>query len=300
MPTSRQSEGSLSRIERAYSGLGETRRRVAEYVLQHPTESVGLSIVELARLSGVSESTVLRFARELGYGGYREFALALASSRRDDPDRTLQVDVTETDEPTTILQKVFAAEARALTGAWKTIEAEELHRAVEALAGARRVHCFAVGGSGLLATEAVYRFVRLGIDCYAIYDPIQIAIHAGRMAVEDVAIGFSQTGRTRDTVEGLKAARAAGATTICITSQPHSPIIGASDIKLVLLELHTAYRTAYLDSKIAELTLIDALSASLARRMAPRSAAEVDRLNASIERMFLTGSESRARHESTG
>jgi hypothetical protein len=58
-----------------------------------------------------------------------------------------------------------------------------------------------------------------------------------------------------------------------------------------LLELQTAYRGAYLDSKIAELTLIDALSTCLARRLAPRGADVVDRLEASIQRMF---------HESTG
>ena len=287
----------LSRVERAYAGLGEKARRVAGHILQHPSESVGMSITELARLSDVSETTVLRFARRLGYRGYREFTLALASSLRTNDDHTLEVDISDADELTTVVRKVFAAEAQALANAWKTVEVQELRRAVDALAQARRVHCFAVGGSGLLAMEAIYRFVRLGIDCYAICDPIQIAIHAGRMAPQDVAIGFSQTGRTRDTVEGLKAARAAGATTICITSQPHSPIIAASDIKLVLLELQAAYRAAYLDSKIAELTLIDALSTCLARQIAPRSAAEVDRLNASVERMFLTSSEARGRRQ---
>jgi RpiR family carbohydrate utilization transcriptional regulator len=282
----------LSRIEQAYNRLPETAQRVADCILQQPAEAVGLSITELAERSGVSDTTVLRFARGLGYRGYRQFALALAASvTGNGAERALDVDIGEADDQATIVRKVFAAEAAALAKAWQTISGHELQQAVAALAGARQVHCYAVGGSGLLAIEAAYRLVRLGITCIAIYDPIQIAIQASRLSPRDVAIGFSQTGRTRDTIEGLKAAREAGATTICVTSKPRSPIIAASDIALVLLELQAAYRGAYLDSKIAELTLIDALSTCLARRLPPRAPEVVDRLEASIARMFLGGTD---------
>jgi RpiR family transcriptional regulator, carbohydrate utilization regulator len=281
----------VSRVERAYPALSGTARRVAEYILQHPSEAVGLSITELGRLSDVSETTVLRFVRRLGYSGYRQFALALASSqpKREHPlpEAALQVDIADDDEPEAIAQKVFAAEAQALSTAWQTIEPREWRRAIDVLSRARRVLCLAVGGSGLLAMEAVYRLVRLGLDCYAIYDPIQIGIQAGRLGPDGVAIGFSQMGRTRDTVEGLRLARASGATAIGVTSSPRSPITAVSDISLVLLELHTAYRAAYLDSKIAELTLIDALATCVARQVAAPLPGAVEQLNANIERMFV-------------
>jgi DNA-binding MurR/RpiR family transcriptional regulator len=135
--------------------------------------------------------------------------------------------------------------------------------------------------------EAVYRFVHLGLDCAALYDPVQIAIQASRLHPGDVAIGFSQSGRTHSTVMGLAAARAAGATTIGVTSRPRSPIVAHSDVVLLLLELQAAFRGAHLDSKIAELTLIDALATCLARRLSPPTAEATDRLESSIERMFL-------------
>ncbi len=290
----------LARIERAHGSLPETARQVADYVLQHPAESVGLSITELARLSQVSETTVLRFGRALGYRGYRQFALALASSATAHPEPLLMVDIEESDDATTVVRKVFAAEGQALADAWQTLDAQQWQRAVDALARARRVHCYAVGSSGLIAMEASYRFVRLGMDAYASTDPIQIAIQASRLTAQDVAIGFSQTGRTRDTVEGLRAAHEAGATTICITARPHAPIVGASDIALVLLEPHTAYRGALLDSKIAELTLVDALSTCLARQGPAHSPGPVEEVAASIERMFLKGSPSRAQRRKLG
>jgi DNA-binding MurR/RpiR family transcriptional regulator len=285
----------LIRIEQAYNSLAETARRVADSILQQPVSAVGLSITELAQRSRVSDTTVLRFVRALGYQGYRQFALALAASVADPADRALDVNITDEDDLTAVVNKVFIAEAQALVKAPQTIDGQSLQRAVDALAGARRVQCYAVGGSGLLAMEAVYRLVHLGLDCVAVYDPIQIAIQASQLSTEDVAIGFSQIGRTQSTVMGLAAARAAGATTICVTSRPQSPIVTHSDISLVLLELQTVFLGAHLDSKIAELTLIDALATCLARRLPPRSAEAVDQLESSIERMFLEGTDI-ARH----
>lgn len=277
----------LARIEQSYGHLAETVRRVADVVLHRPADIVGLSISEVARLAEVSDTTVLRFARGLGYSGYRQFALALAATVvGSSPEPPLDVDIQDADDIATITRKVYTAEADALAKAWQTIDVPSEQRAVDVLARARRVHLYAVGGSGLLAMEAVYRFTRVGLDCTAVYDPIQIAIHASRLTGEDVVIGFSQSGRTRDTVEGLRIARAAGATTICVTARPRSPITRVSDIVLMLLELQTAYRGAYLDSKIAELTLIDVLATCLARRLPDMGSASQEALESGIARMF--------------
>jgi len=277
----------LGRIEQAYSGLAETARQVADCILRQPAAAVGLSITELAQRSAVSDTTVLRFARALGYQGYRQFGLALAASLADPIDRALDVHITDEDDLSMVVQKVFMAEAHALMKAPRTIDLAALQRAVDALARARRIHCYAVGGSGLLATEAVYRLVHLGLDCIAVYDPIQIAIQASQLAGTDVAIGFSQSGRTHSTVMGLAAARASGATTIGITSRSHCPLVEHSDVPLVLLELQAAYRGAHLDSKIAELTLIDALATCLARRLPAQAPDAIERLERNIERMFI-------------
>jgi DNA-binding MurR/RpiR family transcriptional regulator len=277
----------LTRVEQAYGTLAETGRRVADTILRDPAAAVGLSITELAQRSRVSDTTVLRFVRAIGYQGYRQFALALAAAVAEPVDRALDVKIEDDDDLLAVVQKVFNAEASALIKAPQTIDRRALEAAVTALASARRVQCYAVGGSGLLAMEAVYRLVHLGLDCVAVYDPVQIAIQASRLGPEDVAIGFSQSGRTHSTVMGLAAARDAGAVTIGVTSRARSPIAAHSDVVLLLLELQAAFRGAHLDSKIAELTLIDALATCLARQLPPPAPEAIERLESSIEHMFL-------------
>jgi RpiR family carbohydrate utilization transcriptional regulator len=290
----------VTKIEENYSRLEGSVRQVADTLLRSPGQWVGRSISELARESSVSEATVVRFVRNLGYPGYRAFALELARSteavRPSLPDESGSGDAPSGFAG--IVKKVFEDESRALAEAPKTLKNEVLERAVRALISARQVYCYAVGNSGLLAGAAEYRFVRLGINCISIRDPIQMAIQTSLLSSKDVVLAFSQTGRNRDAVDGLLLARQAGATTIGVTSEPGSPLVRASDIPLVLFELDTEEtRGSLLDAKVAEVTLIDALAMCIANhRKTP--AKEATRVDKQIERMLIRQPSQRGRPSS--
>ncbi|MGA8478962.1 MAG: MurR/RpiR family transcriptional regulator [Chthoniobacterales bacterium] len=288
----------VSQIERAYNRLQGSMRQVAESLLRAPHEYVGKSISKVAQDSHVSDATVLRFVRSIGYSGFRSFALALATSVSSVPasDKELTLGISERDNLDVIVKKVFEAESKALLKAPQTLGSELVRRAVMALAKARWVYTYAVGSSGFLAGEAEYRLARLGIRCTAIHDPIQMAIQASWLTSKDVVIGFSQTGRNRASVEGLQLARKSGATTIGITSKPGSPLSAASDIPLVLFELSAVFHGAFLDSKIAELTLIDALATCIAFRRKSRRE-DRNRVDLAIEQMLIkpTGTRSNSK-----
>jgi RpiR family transcriptional regulator, carbohydrate utilization regulator len=279
-------DSSLAQIEQNYSQLRGSVRDVADALLKSPGEWVGKSISQLARASNVSEATVVRFVRALGFTGYRAFAVALAGSVSAVAPRDEKAEGPRDNSLSGIVKKVFEEESRALTEAPKTLKDESLEKAVTALIGARQVCCFAAGSSGLLASVAAYRFVRLGINCISIQDPIQMAIQTSLLAPKDVVLALSQTGRNRDAVDGLALARQAGATTIGITSEPGSPLVQASDIALVLFEPQTAQQGALLDTKIAEITLIDALATCIALRR-KGSSKGAHRVDKQIEKILI-------------
>jgi RpiR family transcriptional regulator, carbohydrate utilization regulator len=284
----------LTLIEQNYGQLQGSVRDVADTLLRSPGEWVGKSISQLARASGVSEATVVRFVRALGYSGYRSFAVALASSV---PATLPSDEKREKSAPDTLMgvvRKVFEEESHALAQAPKTLKNESLERAVLALMDARHVFCFAAGNSSLLAGVAEYRLVRLGINCIAIRDPIQMAIQTSLLTSKDVVLAFSQTGRNRDAVDGLMLAKQAGATTIGVTSEPGSPLVKTSDIALVLFELHSDFQGSLLDTKVAEIILIDALAACIAVRLKNPSK-ETSRVDKQIERILTRPASRRAR-----
>ena len=267
-PEAPASPSCLTQIENAYGQMRGTLRQVANLLLRSPHSYVGKSISTLARDSQVSVATVIRFVRTLGYSGFREFSIALATASVSVTPRKADLPSEMLDEHNLsgVVRKVFAFEAQALIESPKTLQSEILEKVVEELIKARRVYCYAVDSSGSLVAEAEYQFVRLNIDCVAIRDSIQFALHASFMNSNDVLICFSQTGRNRAAVQVLKMAHKTGVTTIGVTTEPGSPLVQSSDIALVLFEFGGLYNRALLGSKIPELTLISALAQCIATR----------------------------------
>ncbi|HYZ15361.1 MAG TPA: MurR/RpiR family transcriptional regulator, partial [Candidatus Acidoferrum sp.] len=152
--------GSFIRLQGAYSGLRAAEQRVADFILAHPDELIYLTVTELAERTNTSESTVVRLCQKIGYKGYQEFKIVLA---RDlvEPTTEIYAAIEPDDDVQTVKQKVFQANAQALRDTIEVLDDAELQKAVDALAGARRVEIYGVGGSGPLALDAYHKFLKL-------------------------------------------------------------------------------------------------------------------------------------------
>lgn len=162
------------------------------------------------------------------------------------------------------LKAIFDRESRTLSEIPKTLDTSALEHAVNALVQARRICCYAIGTSALLANEAEYQFVRLGLSCISLNDRMQLAIQSTLLARGDVVLFFSRSGRDRRTIEGIGLARRTGATTVSVTSDPNSPLAKRSDIALVLPERPMSSKEVWPPSKIPELALLNVLATYVA------------------------------------
>jgi len=268
--------GSFVRLQAAYAGLRAAEQRVADFMLRHPDELIYLTVTELAERTNTSESTVVRLCQKIGYKGYQEFKIVLA---RDlvGPTREIHSSIEPGDDLTTIKTKVFQANAQALRDTIEVLDDEQLGRAVDALAGARRLEIYGVGGSGPLALDAYHKFLKLGLRSIALSDGDLMAMSSSLLRADDVALGISHTGASRDVTDALGRAKASGATTICITHRPSSPITKVSDIVLVTAAQQTAFRSDASSSRIAQLTIIDTLYVGVAHKNHDRALEMIER-----------------------
>jgi len=268
--------GSFVRLQAAYSGLRAAEQRVADFILKHPDELIYLTVTELAERTNTSESTVVRLTQKIGYKGYQEFKIVLA---RDlvEPTTEIHAAIEPADDLTTIKTKVFQANAQALRDTIEVLDDRELARAVEALAHARRVEFYGVGGSSPLALDAYHKFLKLGVPAVALSDGDLMAMSSSLLGAGDVAFGISHTGASRDVTDALGRAKANGATTICITHRPSSPVTKVSDAVLVTAAQQTAFRSDASSSRIAQLTIIDALYVGVAHQNHARSLRMIER-----------------------
>jgi RpiR family transcriptional regulator, carbohydrate utilization regulator len=268
--------GSFVRLQGAYSTLRAAEQRVADFILKHPDELIYLTVTELAERTNTSESTVVRLCQKIGYKGYQEFKIVLA---RDlvGPTTEIYAAIEPGDDLATIKNKVFQANAQALRDTLEVLDEHALQRAVDALAGAHRVEIYGVGGSSPLALDAYHKLLKLGVSVVALSDGDLMAMSSALLGPGDVALGISHTGASRDVTDALGRAKTLGATTICITHRPSSPITKVSDVVLVTAAQTTAFRSDAGSSRIAQLTIIDVLYVGVANKNHERSLQMIER-----------------------
>lgn len=262
----------VEQVRAELTALSPAERRVAERVLRDPAEVIHRSVTELAAAADTSPATVVRFCVSLGLRGFQELKIRLAAETIPQAQRMLG-EIVPGDGPTEIAHKVIDGTAGALTQASASVDTEVLEEIAGLILGARRVFFGAVGTSAPLAADMSYRLLTIGID--AVFCPDVHTQHVGArmLGSEDVFFAISHTGSTFETLAAARAARAASAKIVAITSFSRSPLTEIADLVLVAGSAETAYRVEAMASRIVHLTVLDALFVVLSMRSTAAAAA---------------------------
>lgn len=268
--------GVLPRVRSILPSLNRSDARVARVILDDPEDVVHLSTGDVAERAQVAGSTVVRCCQKLGFRGFQHLKISLAQERpASDGAGTLEGGA-EGGSPHDILRRVLLSGSQALKDSIFTVGARRFDEAVETLKSAQRVLFVGVGTSAPLAQDAAYRFLTIGVKAEAPPD-VHTQHVASRLLVEgDVCFAVSHTGATRETVANLRAAKLADARTIALTSFSRSPITEFADIVLVAGGPEVSFRLEAMTSRIAHLSVLDALFASVASQTQERANAALD------------------------
>lgn len=270
----------LSTIRAALPKFRSSEKKVADCVLKDPDSVIMSSITELAEKSATSEPTVIRFCRKLGLRGYLELKLNLA---RDLPSsQYIHENVKEGDTVPEIFNKLFNSAKEAFSDTLNHLDLNMLERAVEALNSANRIEFYGQGGSAVVARDAHHKFFRLGIPCIAYDDPHMQVMSAALLSPNDVVVAVSHTGSTKDILESVKIAKAAGATIIGIVSQENSPLSRLCDIAIRIRSQEAALRLAPMTSRLIQLAIIDILFVAMAMKNFPKTRDRLDKVKRSL------------------
>jgi len=256
----------LGLIRSHYPSLTPAEQRVADFILNDPGKVIYMSVTELAEKCDVGDGTVVRFAHDIGLSGYQELKLILSRDLSNSFEYVLE-DVSPEDSLEDIVRKITNRNLRAIADTTQLISIDSLNRAIEAIYKARRVEFYGVGASGFTALEAKYKFLRIGILCDALTDPHLQAMSASTLNSRDVAIGVSHSGATKDTVDSIKVAKNAGATTICITNFARSPITEFTDIVLLTASPEAPLASGAIRSIVSQLHVLALLFTGVAMRL---------------------------------
>lgn len=258
----------LLKVRSKYPYLTASAKKVADYITSNFKDAVYLGISQLADRACVSEATITKFVRQLGYSNFHEFKIGLARTKpeADDGDK-LYGEINLDDDITTICTSVFYNNMDALKDTLKMLDPLAIDKTAESIVRARKIDLYGMGSSTVATLNARMRLYRLGIMCFTYNDPHEQIISASLLKKGDTAIAISNSGRSQEVVKALSVAKASGAATICITSYDDSPIVQYADVKLFTSTRDSEQLNESLNARVAELTLIDALYVCIASKI---------------------------------
>lgn len=246
----------LARIRSQLPTFATSEQKVGQWVGQHAQDLIHMSMAQVGRECGVSDTTVLRFCRAAGFRGFTDMKLAIIQDMAS-PTQLVHDDISEQDDVITIVRKVFMSNMQALQDTMDVLNEDAVVKAVNLLRKANQILIIGVGTSGPIVNDMHHMFFRLGLNVRAQTDSYLQLAEAALVGPSDVVVGISQSGSSIDPVLTMAEAKRNGARTICITGNAQSPITEYADITLITVSRESRAET--IASRIVQSTLMDAL-----------------------------------------
>ncbi len=280
----------LLKARLCYAECTKAEKRVADYVLAFPGEAMYQSISSLAALCNVGETSVLRFCRRVGAGGYQHMKLQLAQAIAAQGEAgtvsqaTGSVSLDDTLE--SLMDKSHTALAQALEETRLHMQSGAIDAVVRRLCAAPHIHFYGVGGSMLTAMDAAALFQQISPNVHIASDLHQQLMSASLLTPGDAALFFSFSGATKDTLDIARRATQNGAFRVAVTRSAESRLSKACDVSLISGGREGPLQGGSVAGKIAQLYIVDVLYAQFfrvahdeaAKRRALTSGAVAERL----------------------
>jgi RpiR family carbohydrate utilization transcriptional regulator len=257
----------LDTIRTQLDSLSKSERKVALAVLENPELTISENITALAKSAQVSEPTVVRFCRTIGYDGWHEFKLKLAQGLALSPPGADEAPLQD-DLAIDLVSKICSRSINALLDLRNNLDSDAVQRALDVLARAHKIEFYGQGTSGIIASDAQHKFFRSGIPTVAYTDPHIHAISAALLQKGDAVVAISQRGNNTALTRSVQLARKSGADVI-VMAPSGTPI---TELATVLIPIDLSFETdpyTPISASLAHLVVIDILAVGLALKRGP-------------------------------
>ncbi len=266
-----------SRINDRYSTMSKGQKLLASYIIDYYDKAVFLTASRLGETVGVSESTVVRFAVQLGYKGYPEFQQALADMVQSKLSAIQRTEVSYGRiSRSGVLESVLRADMEKIKGTLDKINEQVFELAVDTILSARRIYVIGIRSCAPLAAFLAFylNYMFDNVISLQTNSSSELFEQMVRISKEDVIIGISFPRYSLRTLKALEFANNRSAKVITLTDSVHSPMNLYSSCNLIA----DSDLISIADSLVAPLSVINALIAALCMRKQDEVADTLDTL----------------------
>ncbi len=248
----------LAKINEKMHSFSKGQKLIANFITEHYDKAAFMTASKLGTTVGVSESTVVRFATELGYDGYPKMQKAMQEMIRDKLTSVQRIEVTKNRiNNDDILSTVLNQDIEKIRRTLEETSKDDFKNAVSAIAKAKTIYIFAVRSSAALASFLGYYYSLIfeNVKIISNYGETEIHEKLFRISSDDVIIGISFPRYSNAAIKAMTFAHHRGAKVIALTDSMSSPLVSVSDYVLIA----KSDMASVVDSLVAPLSMINAL-----------------------------------------
>lgn len=241
------------------------QKRIGTYILSHYDKAAFMTAAKLGETVGVSESTVVRFATELGCDGFPQLQHSLQDMIRNKLTTVQRIEiVNDRIQSADVLTKVLNMDIDKIRRTLEDTDVENFNRVADTICGAKNIYILGVRSSASLASFLSFYFYKIfkSVRNIATSSASEVFEQMINIGPDDVLIAITFPRYSKRTINAAKFAHESGATVIAITDSHSAPVIRYSDEVL----LARSDMASFADSLVAPLSLIDALIVAIGIR----------------------------------
>ncbi|GAC1322373.1 MAG: transcriptional regulator HexR [Collimonas sp.] len=257
----------LDAIKTQIDLLSKSEKKVALTILDNPQLALAENITALAKNAQVSEPTVVRFCRAIGYEGWHDFKLKLAQSLAVALPGANEM-LAQDDIAADLVNKICSRSINTLLDLRNHLSADAIQKALDVLLKANKIEFYGQGTSGIVAADAQHKFFRSGVPTVAYSDPHIHSIAASLLQPGDAVVAISQRGGNAALLRSVQLARKGGAD-IIVLGPSGTPL---AELATVLVPIDLSFNTdpyTPISARLAHLVVIDILAVGLALKRGP-------------------------------
>ena len=240
--------------------LTQREKKIVDFIKNNGDSFLNDTITEFSEKAGVSDATMVRFCKHLGYKGYQDFKVHAAREMLPTEKQQISPVLDRDDGPSQVCSKVFNSEMSVLSRTLLELDIKVLSHIAAKLREASRIVFFGTGGSLNVAKDALHKFMKIGIMVH-VYEDIDLQLMSASLLREgDVAVVISHSGSNLRSLRCLETAKEGGAYTIALTGLGKTPISKAADTTVHIASEKTIYQSESVSTRIAQLAVLDTLA----------------------------------------
>lgn len=258
----------LEKLLRPYmKSFNDTEKLIANHFIKLGNDVVNKTLSNLASDTGLSEATIFKFVKKIGFDGFSNFKISVASNFRTIEERknelTVFSDISKEDSSYAIAQKLVYSNKLALDNLIESLNEEIINQALALIYASRTLHFFGQGASSVIALDSYHKFLRTRFHCNYISDYHMQLSYATKLGPKDCVFLFSHSGETTETIEVAKILRNNQVNIIVLTGNHHTDLVKLSNVAFIVDSEESAFQSETLTSRILYLTIIDILYVAL-------------------------------------